>query len=120
MHLSTQVDSIATLVADVEYFIQVCGQILIFNEVPGEHFIHMHGLIFIGLMCLHGIYSSLSDCMAIFHFMGILRGNKLIAEQPTWNYSVPWEPTTEIILLLESLRGNIPFLGSLRGNDSTP
>jgi hypothetical protein len=75
---------------------------------------------FIGLMCLHGIYSSLSDCMAIFHFMGSLRGNNLLAEQPTWNYSVPWEPTTEIILLLGSLRGNIPFLGSLRGNDSTP
>jgi hypothetical protein len=45
MQMSTQVDSIATLVADVEYFIQVCGQILISDEVPGEHFIHMHRLI---------------------------------------------------------------------------
>jgi hypothetical protein len=53
--MSTQVDSIAMLVADVEYFIQVCGQILISDEVPREHFIHMHGL------SLRGQYSVRGD-----------------------------------------------------------
>jgi hypothetical protein len=68
---------------------------------------------FIGLMCLHGKYYSLSHWVSP-------HGNIPFHGEPTWKYSVPWEPTTEIILLFGSLRGNIPFLGSRRGNDSTP
>jgi hypothetical protein len=58
---------------------------------------------FIDLMCLRGKYSALSDWVSS-------RGNIPFHGEPTWKYSVPWEPMTEIILLL----------GSLRGNDSTP
>lgn len=78
--MSTQVDSIATLVADVEYFIQVCGQILISDEVPGEHFIHMQGLISL-------VWCAYVENIPQFHRLS----------EPAWQYSISWGAYVEII-----------------------